>query len=101
MNCSSCRIAVSLSLLTPFGTAANWASLTQWKPFIVVIFVVFGAVLMARALMSHPVVLATIHADPLASFFIVLVVPVSYVCAHWPRSCRNFQVLSQPVLGFV
>src|SRR3982751_2747727 len=100
MYCSRLRIAESLSLLTPFGTAANCASDTKWKPFIVVILAVFGTVLIARPLMSQPVVLAIIQAEPAARFFIVLPVPVSYLAEHLPISVRKAQVLSQPVVGF-
>src|SRR6266508_521225 len=99
MSCSSRRIADILSADTPLGTTANCASITQWKPFSVVILKSFGTVPSTRGLQSQPVVLATIQTLPEPRFFIVLPVPDSYGAVYLPSSARKAQVFSQPLVG--
>src|SRR6266516_2033979 len=88
MYWSRLRIAESLSLLMPFGTDAYCASVTQWKPLRLPTFMVAGTVPRTRGLMYQPVVLAIIQTEPLAMFFMVLPVPVSYGAEHLPISVR-------------
>src|SRR6266498_3874868 len=72
MHCSRLRIAASLSVLMPLGTAAYCASVTQWKPLSVPAFMAAGTVPRTRGLMYQPVVLAMTSTVPLARFYIVL-----------------------------
>src|SRR5262249_57254391 len=53
LNCSRLMMAESLSLPTPLGTTAYCASVTQWKPFSVVILSPIGTVPRTRGLRSE------------------------------------------------